>query len=115
MVKFFINGKERVKIIILTLSYFMGLTKDQLNDVCLIYGGHMQCKYLDEAKNDKGEVVHVCRKLTAERLAIDIELEDILEDFDRKGLKHDSQGIPLGNNCSGYQALPNVEQGYDLD
>lgn len=93
----------------------MGLTKDQLNDVCLIYGGHHQCKYLDESRNDAGEVVHVCRKLTAERNAIDVELTDLLDEFNRKGLKPESQGIPLGNNCGGYLPLPNVPQGYDLD
>lgn len=90
----------------------MGLSKKQLSDVCILYGGNIQCRYLDEALNDKGELVHVCRKMSAEGKVIDEELDDLLNEAQQVGTKPEDH-IPLGNNCAGYPALPNISQGYD--
>jgi hypothetical protein len=86
----------------------MGLSKLHLKDICLLNGGNRQCRYLDDAKDENGNVVYVCRKLTAEGKAIDEELEEYLEekDFD--------PDVPMADNCNGYPVLPNIDQGYDV-
>ena len=91
----------------------MGLSKTHLKDICLLNKGNRQCRYLDEAEDENGNMVYVCRKLSAEGKAIDEELDDYIAE--QKTKKADpGEDVPLADNCKGYPALPNVEQGYDV-
>jgi hypothetical protein len=92
----------------------MVLSKTHLKDICLLNKKSRQCRYLDGDENDKGEHVYVCRKLTSEGKAIDDELDDYLVELKKNKTDPDSKDVPLANNCTGYPALPNVKQGYDV-
>lgn len=92
----------------------MSLTLKQLQDVCLLYGGSDQCRYLDEDVDDKGQVVSVCRKLSPQKKVIDEEIVDFLAEMKKNGQDPDKQGVPLGNNCQGYIVLKTKPQGYDV-
>jgi hypothetical protein len=92
----------------------MALSKTHLKDVCLLGMKYHQCRYLDEAENDDGEVVYVCRRKTADGKAIDDELNDYVKDLKKQKKDPRDSEVPLGDNCSGYPALPNVKQGYDV-
>lgn len=92
----------------------MALTPNQLKDVCMLNGGTLQCRYLDEDVDDKGNVVYVCKKIAPDRKIIDEELVDFYNDMQKTGQDPDKQGVPLGDNCSGYVVLKLKPQGYDV-
>jgi len=93
----------------------MALTQKHLKDVCYIWGGDQQCRYLDEDMDDKGNIVYVCKKKSPDAKIIDIELADWLKDVKKKGQDPRKQGVPLGDGCSGYLKLTTKQQGYDVD
>lgn len=91
----------------------MGLTNKQLSDVCLIYGGVNQCRYLDEDFDAHGRLVHVCLKRSKDKAFIDRSVLSQQDMAKKLGVVPD--GNPMGDNCKGYLKLPNKKQGYDLD
>lgn len=92
----------------------MALTKKQLNDVCYVSGGHLQCCYLDEDVDDQGRIVHICKKLSPDRAIIDAEMTDFLNEQKKIGSDPTKQNVPLGDNCQGYVVLKVKPQGYDV-
>lgn len=92
----------------------MALTQKQVQDVCLLYQGHTQCRYLDEDTDDQGNVVAVCRKLTLDKSIIDEEVDRFLDESKKNNQDPRKQGVALGDNCVGYLKLTNKKQGYDI-
>lgn len=92
----------------------MALTKKQLQDVCLIWGGASQCRYLDEDVDDDGDIVHICKKKSPFKKVVDEELVDFLDDCKKTSQDPHKQGVPLGDNCIGYVVLKTKPQGYDV-
>ena len=92
----------------------MALSQKQLKDVCVLNGGALQCRYLDEEMDDQGNVVHVCKKLSPDKKIVDEELLDFYDDMKKSGQDPTKQGVPLGDNCQGYIVLKTKQQGYDV-
>lgn len=92
----------------------MALSQKQVKDVCFIHGGSKQCRYLDEAKDDKGNIVDICRKLSPDRAGIDEEVNDEIAQKKKKGEDPMKDGHPMGDNCQGYVILLTKIQGYDV-
>jgi len=92
----------------------MALSRKQLKDVCLLWGGHQQCMYLDEDADDQGQVCNVCKKLSVYKKIIDEEVHEFLVEMKKNGQDPLAQGVPLGDNCQGYIVLKSREQGYDV-
>lgn len=93
----------------------MALTQNQVQHVCMVYGAHLQCRYVDEDLDDDGNIVYVCKKLSPDKKIIDDEVQEFLSDAKRNGQDPTKQGVPLGDNCKGYIKLTTKLQGYDLD
>lgn len=90
------------------------LSLKQVKDVCFINGGSDCCRYLDEEIDDLGNIIHLCKKLSPDQSIIDNEISDFLKESKKQGLDPFQQGVPLGNNCSGYVVLKTKLQGYDV-
>ena len=93
----------------------MALTQNQVQHVCMLYGGTQQCRYVDEDLDDDGNIVYVCKKLSPEKAIVDLEVSEFLDDMKKHGQDPVKQGVPLGDNCKGYIKLITKKQGYDLD
>ena len=91
----------------------MALSERQLKHVCNVYGGSKCCKYLDESKNSKNQIVHVCKKLSSEKKIIDQEVNLYLKDCKSNSIDPFLSSNPLGDNCNGYIVLKDKNQGYD--
>jgi hypothetical protein len=92
----------------------MTLTRNQLQNVCLLYAGtSKQCRYLrqDDKSWDKW---HCLKHKKIEKAKIDVKIEDWLKECKKKGQDPHSQGVPLGDNCTGYPILKHIDQGYDV-
>jgi len=92
----------------------MALTQKQLKDVCFVWGGAQQCRYLDEDQDSQGNIVHVCKKKTIYKQVIDDEVDQFFKDVNKNGQDPLAQGVPLGDNCQGYIDLKVKPQGYDV-
>jgi hypothetical protein len=92
----------------------MALTQKHVKDVCLVNGGHLGCRYLDEDLDDNGNAVWICRKLTSDRDIIDLEVEEFLDHMKLNGQDPAKSGQPMGDNCKGYIKLNHKKQGYDV-
>ena len=90
------------------------LSQKQLADVCLLYtGNERQCRYLEE---DGRTWDWHCTKLRAvTKNKRDATCATFLSECQTKGIDPQKQGVPLGDNCSGYPILKHLEQGYDVD
>jgi len=92
----------------------MPLSKNHLNDVCLLYHGlSEQCRYLEEDPNTW--VFHCIKQRAGRKLIIDTNVAKLVEECRKKGLDPEAQGISLGDNCEGFPLLKHKEQGYDID
>jgi hypothetical protein len=89
----------------------MPLSNKQTRDVCLAQQGSKQCRYLSPDDQNWGRFN--CLKLTSMRKVIDETLNDTIQDLKAKGIDYKKQGLPVGDNCSGYPLLRLIEQGYD--
>ena len=89
----------------------MGLSKKQLNDVCLLYQNG-QCRYLEQDAND-WNCWHCLKKRPIEKQKIDKKVSEFIKDEQSKGHDPYKQNAPLGDNCQGYPLLRHIEQGYD--
>ncbi len=92
----------------------MALSQKHVKDICMINGLNLQCRYLDEDSDNKGNIVHICRKLSTDKKVIDQELTDFYAEMTKKGTDPAAQGVPLGDNCQGYIALKTKQQGFDV-
>ena len=92
----------------------MALTQNQVQHVCMLYGAHQQCRYIDEDLDDDGNIVYVCKKKSADKSIIDLEVDEFLTDMKKNHQDPTKQGVPLGDNCSGYIKLTTKQQGYDV-
>jgi len=88
------------------------LTKEHLNCYCLPFGGPSRCKYLAEDDNYIGR--YYCLKKSVKKKIVDAELNEIIKSLKSKGKDPTKQGIPQGNNCSGFILLKNKKQGDDV-
>jgi len=91
----------------------MALTTKQLKDVCFIWGGSSQCRYLDEDVDDDGDIIHICKKKSPYKKIVEEELVEFLGDCKKNGQDPYKQGVPLGDNCGGFVVLKSKPQGYD--
>lgn len=92
----------------------MALTNRHLQDVCFIFGGTNQCRYLDEDTDDKGQIIHVCKKMSPSRKIVDEEVDEFFATMRKSGQDPTQQGVPLGDNCKGFIVLKTKPQGYDV-
>lgn len=91
----------------------MPLSKNQVEDVCLLGQGVSQCRYLAEDDVNANEF-YCLKKSKNKKEKIDVEVSLLVKDLKRKGLDVNSHNIPIGNNCRGYIILKHIEQGYDV-
>ena len=89
------------------------LSLKQLQNVCMAYSGDAkQCRYLEQDDTDGSK--WYCRKSRKEdRAKIDKKLSEVVADFKKRKIDPTKQGIPLGDNCTGYPFLKHIPQGYD--
>lgn len=92
----------------------MALTRKQTEDVCFLWGGTNQCRYLDEDVDDDGNIVHICKKKSPYKKVIDEEMIEWLAECKKNNQDPIKQGVPLGDNCGGYVVLKTKKQGYDV-
>lgn len=85
------------------------LTEKQRQNVCLCFQGAKQCRYLAESETTYN--VWVCAKKTPSKQIIDKQIQKYKDD----GGDPRKDGLPIGDNCTGYLKLESVEQGYDVD
>jgi hypothetical protein len=90
----------------------MALTQKHIQNVCLAWTGHKQCRYLGFSDTGAGHCLKLVPKLKAE---IDKEVEKF-----KKTAKQNGQSVPtlnraVGDNCKGYVYTLHLKQGYDLD
>jgi len=91
----------------------MPLSLKQLQDVCLLYASdYRRCRYLGQDENDPS--IWQCLKKSLKKKEIDDEAADYLKELKKKGIDPKTQGIPLGDNCSGYPIFKYLKQGYDV-
>ena len=88
------------------------LSQDQLQHVCLLYGGSKQCRYIeqDDGHWDK----YYCKKMTPDRKIIDSAVDDFVKEKKDQGVDPAKSGEPLGDNCKGFLPLTDLLQGYDV-
>jgi hypothetical protein len=90
------------------------LSKKQLEDICLKYhNNYKTCRYC--AEDDQDSSKFYCAKMTAQKAIIDSEVEDYLKKLKKKNQDLKKQGLPVGDNCTGYPFMKHIEQGYDKD
>jgi hypothetical protein len=92
----------------------MALTQKQIRDVCCLYQGSSQCRYLDSDTDSLGNIVLVCKKKHPDKNIIDDELKTYVIKLRKKGKDPLKENVPLGNNCQGYIKLTDKKQGYDV-
>lgn len=85
----------------------MSLSKNQVNNMCLIGSGNTTCRYLAVDDADYSKFHCLKHKLDIKK-KIDVLVNDSLNKSTNKG------SVPLGDNCAGYPILKNIEQGYDI-
>jgi hypothetical protein len=88
------------------------LDKQQLDKYCLPNGGYLRCIYL--AQDDMHYDKFYCLKKSPKKIIVDKEHLEVLELLKKKNKDPQSQGIALGNNCSGFLLLKNTLQGFDV-
>ena len=90
------------------------LSKNQLDNVCLLGQGCDCCRYLDQDELDYSKFY--CLKLIqAYKKKTDDKVSDFLDNCKKIKLDPYKQNtIPFGDNCPGYPYLKNVQQGYDV-
>lgn len=88
----------------------MALSKKQIENVCLIYNGSKQCRYLDIDEPNKCN----CLKLTCHKSDMDKRIRKYKEDLKKNGQDPSLMNTPIGDNCKGYPYLPTLKQGYDV-
>lgn len=88
------------------------LSQNQLQNVCLLGRSSNECRYLSSDPMDWTKFI--CKKKSPEKKVIDEEVALFLKECKDKGVKPESVGEPIGNNCDGFLPLQNLLQGYDV-
>lgn len=90
----------------------MALTQKHATSYCQVYGGHLQCRYLD--MHTYG--VFCCLKQTAKKDDIDDACKKTLANLKKNGQDPVLHGMPLGTggSCKGYPFLKIIKQGFDV-
>jgi hypothetical protein len=91
----------------------MALTLKQVNDVCLIDGGHKECRYLEDDENMSGKFF--CKKKSPDKKHIDDLVSEYLHECKVNGDDPIDGGVALGDNCGGYLCFKDIPQGYDVE
>lgn len=98
----------------------MALSQNHIVDVCDAYSHDgNKCRYLDEelVEDSSGNlsVVHICRKKSPDKQAIDDDLQRSVNEHIANGMDPAQSGLAMGDNCDGYVILKTTPQGYDVD
>lgn len=88
------------------------LSIKHVTNVCLLNGGIKQCRYLEGDEYD--DRIYYCKKMTPEKKMIDVDVEELRQEFIDKHKDIRTTGYALGDNCSGYPLLKEMLQGYDV-
>lgn len=89
----------------------MALSQKQIEDVCLVYGGHKSCRYLIY---DQESGKYLCSKLVTKlKEDVDTRIDEYLAKLKKNGQDPALMGRAIGDNCSGYIFLKYKKQGYD--
>ncbi len=90
------------------------LTKKQVEDMCLLYGGHKACRY---PIYDQLTGKHLCvKKVQGVKDKIDQRVEAYIKKTKDNGQDLVMLGRAVGDGgvCQGYLYLKNAKQGYDV-
>lgn len=90
----------------------MPLSQRQVEDVCLLYKGADQCRYLEEDDTNYGK--YICRKMTPDRAQIDDRVDKYIEECKKDGVDPNQNYYAIGDNCTGYRPFKDILQGYDV-
>jgi len=92
----------------------MALSKKQTEDICLqTLSNHKTCRYL--AQDDLDSKKFYCLKKSVKKAIADTEVGEFMGKMKKAGQDPNAQGLPLGDNCTGYPIMGYLEQGYDVD
>lgn len=89
------------------------LSQKHLEDICLVYKGAFQCRYLDGDPDHYDKFY--CRKKTSDKKILDDLCEDHIRECIKNGVDPDAGSQPIGNNCGGYTFFKDLLQGYDVE
>lgn len=89
------------------------LSDAQLQNVCLLYGGAKQCRFVEQDDYDWNK--HYCKKKTPDKKDINKMAAEFVKEKKAQGIDPRSLGEPLGDNCLGFLPLTSLLQGYDVD
>lgn len=87
----------------------MALSKNQVNNICLIGSGSTACRYLSVDDDDYSKFHCLKHKLEIKK-KIDI----LVNNYSASTNTNKLPIIPIGDNCAGYPILKNIDQGYDI-
>jgi hypothetical protein len=89
----------------------MSLSQKHVEDICLLYGGHKQCRYVIQ---DQQTGKHMCGKLIKQfKEDVDKRIEEYAKKAKQNGQDLAAMGRAVGDNCQGYIFLKYKKQGYD--
>lgn len=88
------------------------LSEAHLKNVCLLWGGHKQCRYLERDDMDWNK--YYCKKKSVDKDIIDQEVDKFVKEQKALGKNPRSLNEPLGDNCKGFLPLTSLLQGYDI-
>lgn len=89
------------------------LSERHTEDVCLVYQGAHQCRYLDGDQDDYDKFY--CRKKTSDKKVIDEMAEEYIKECKKNGVDPHAGNQPIGDNCSGFVCFKDLVQGYDVE
>lgn len=89
------------------------LSEAHKEDICLVYQGARQCRYLEGDDNDFDK--HYCRKISPDKKTIDDMVDEHLAECAKNGVNPLDLQDPIGDNCSGFVCFKDLLQGYDVE
>lgn len=89
------------------------LSDRQTEDICLVYQGAKQCRYLDGDPDQYNKFY--CRKKTSDKKVIDEMADEYLSECTKNGTDPLDGTNPIGDNCGGYLCFKDLVQGYDVE
>jgi hypothetical protein len=88
------------------------LSERQVQDVCLVYKGSLQCRYLDGDPDEFDKFY--CKKKTPDKKVIDEMAAEFEAECAKNGTNPLDSPNALGDNCAGYTCFKDILQGYDV-
>jgi hypothetical protein len=89
------------------------LSQRHTEDVCLLYQGSKQCRYLESDPYDYTKFY--CRKLTGDRKILDELVEEHVQKCLDQGDNPADSNMAQGDHCSGFVYFKSMVQGYDVE